>query len=627
MINRNLTNFTTPSDTTAYNISMKSSSGAGDLNWSFLAIRKSADIEPLVHIGNENIVNYMSVFNNTNVTLFVWNATNAVIYQETKSLTGNSSNNTLFQATGLTVGELKYNVLGCSQNQSASSRCSFASSNLTFTYGYTNETQSYNNNTFIGIEEDYLLNLSLAPGVSASANLIYNGTSYSASSSQSGGTFTFERSLIAPSVVTATNFTFFWQVTLNQGPTTYIFNSTQSQQQVFSINIDNCTSFNNRILNFTVRDEETQALISNPEVDIAVNIFDSSRETNVLNYSANFTTVNPVQVCLSQSIFNNTQYSLDTIVKYSKTDTYATEYYNIVDLTLNGTTPLQNINLYDLNINDSTDFKLIFTGSDFLPEPDALVYVEREYIADNNFKTVELPITDSNGETIVHLVRNDVRYNFRFVKNGVPIANFEKVVAFCQDVVIGDCQLSLASSNVDIADFSYTGLLDGLFFSSAPTFDQNTSTINFDYLISNGESKLVSINITRNDVFGNRSICSNSLDSSSGTLSCSVNPNLDTVFITKIYVDGINVITTTINNDPIDVGSIGYIAWFLLTLIMIFIFGDTKNGVMLSMIISYVGAVLLGFNKSSIVGLGSAGIWILIITLAGIYQLNKRRPQ
>ena len=77
------------------------------------------------------------------------------------------------------------------------------------------------------------------------------------------------------------------------------------------------------------------------------------------------------------------------------------------------TTAAQNITLFDLNLSDSTEFQLTFTGDDYLPLEDALIFIDRQYIAENTFKTVELPLTDSNGQTILHLVRNEVIYNIR----------------------------------------------------------------------------------------------------------------------------------------------------------------------------------------------------------------------
>ena len=42
---------------------------------------------------------------------------------------------------------------------------------------------------------------------------------------------------------------------------------------------------------------------------------------------------------------------------------------------------------------------------------------------------------------------------------------------------------------------------------------------------------------------------------------------------------------------------------------------------------SFIGAIALGITRGSIVGVGSAGIWVLAIAILGIWKLNKDNPQ
>ena len=278
-------------------------------------------------------------------------------------------------------------------------------------------------------------------------------------------------------------------------------------------------------------------------------------------------------------------------------------------------------------IGNSTVLKT-FTGDDFLPVEGALIFLDRQYIPENVFKTVELPITDDNGQTILHLVRNDVIYSIRVLDaSGTVLGSFDEITAFCEDSLLQNCQISLSSTSDISSTFNYDELT-GLSFPSPPTFDPATRTVSFTFVIPSGVVKTVSMNVTRNDVFGNRTICENSLTSASGTLSCSIGPEIsDTSLSTVIAVNGVTALFSTVKLDSSTLGSIGYVIWFVLTLVLIFSFGDSKSATLVALLMSYIGAVVLGLSNGTIIGFGAAGIWIIIITVLGIWRLNRERVQ
>jgi hypothetical protein len=311
---------------------------------------------------------------------------------------------------------------------------------------------------------------------------------------------------------------------------------------------------------------------------------------------------------------------MEAIMKYYA-DEYSQEYYNVEtsDFTL------QNINLYDLNSTISIPFKLTFTGTDFLPEEGVLVYVERQYIDENIFKTVELPKTDTNGQTILHLVRNDVIYNLIFIKDGAILRRFENLRAFCDDYSIGDCKINLNALSEAADIFIYDKVI-GITYDSAPIYNSTTNIVSFSYVSNDGITKNVTMNVERRDVFGNNSVCSNTLNSVSGTLSCNIGSGItDTSLVTILQVDGQTWISTSVQIDTIAYGQMGYVAWFLLALGLVFMFSKDKNGILLALLLSYLGAVSMGWILGGIIGLGSAGIWIIIITLVGLWKLNKNK--
>ena len=481
--------------------------------------------------------------------------------------------------------------------------------------------QTYNNITSSGATEDFEAEIKLGTALSITGSaIVYNGTSSVGSSSTSGNiTSLVVSDVLIPVVGTDTNFSFYWTLLLSDSS---IVNLSTQNQTVLNIDLDNCTVFTNRIFNFTSKDEEIQNTLSNATKEIAINVYSSDRTTLAFNLSGSFTD-NPTSICLNINLTGDSVYSLDTIIKYSAIG-YATEYYNIVDLELANDTEEQIISLFDLNSSDSLEFQLTFTGEDFLPVENALVFVERQYIVENTFKTVELPKTDSNGQTILHLVRNDVVYNIIVMKDGVVLGRFENLVAFCEDFAIGDCKISLNAIGEDSGVPNYNEEV-GILFDSAPTYNDTTKIVSFSFSSVDGSSKTVTMNVERRDVFGNTSICSNTLVSTSGTVFCSIGDISDTSLVTSVSIDEEIKLVSQVQVDTEAYGSMGYVVFFILSLTLLLIFGDSKNGIILSLLIGYIIAIAMGLVIGGLVGIGCSGTWILILTITAWYQINKNK--
>ena len=482
-------------------------------------------------------------------------------------------------------------------------------------------SNTFNKNTTEGNLESFSAKAILGSGLSIVAtSLIYNGTSNVGSNSIFGGITTLSVSnVLVPSVDINSNVSFFWSLLLSD---TAQVNLSIQNQTVFNLGVDNCTTFTKEIFNFTSVDEEKQTVLGNATKEIAINFFSADRSQVIFNISNTFFG-NTTLICLNNNLTGSSSYSVDAIIKYTAPN-YAIEYFNIVDFTLTNNTPLESIILYSLNITDSTDFRFTFTGEDFLPVEDALVLIERQYIADNNFKTVELPKTDANGQTVLHLVRNDIIYNIIIMKDGEVLGRFENLIAFCDDFTIGDCQIALNA----IAEASAPNFDEelGITFNGPPSYNDTTKIVSFDFISVDGTSKIIIMNVERRDVFGNTSVCSNTLFSTSGTLFCNTGNISDTNLVTSISIDGeIGIISNTQIATTPAFGTIGYVFLFFLSLMLMLIFGDSKNGVMVAVLIGYIASVALGWVVGGIVGAGSGGIMLIITTITAIWQINRNR--
>ncbi len=566
--------------------------------------------------------------NMTNATLNIWFQNDSNIFvQETNSLISPVKNNSNFSIGGFDFARnYLWNVEVCGINLTLDTVCSIGAKNFTLKTVEVNETFSLE--LVEGQNAQLTLDLSFEevdPNINAI--LTWNNTEFSAIKTSNNTNVRFVASFPVPGDVgssTGNNITHQWNYFLSNNA----INDTTSplNQTVFDLGIDDCSANTNRLFNFTVVDEEIQTFLPNATIDISVNIYNLGRDTLIANFST--TGLNPQEVCLSTALFNGTSLLIDTDVKYQDdVDPHAVEFYIISNQSLSSSSTNQNITLFDLNLTDSTSFLISVTGLDFLPLEGASIFLERQYIAENVFKTVELPRTDPNGQTILHLVRDDVVYNIRLVKGGVILQNFEGIRAFCEDPLLQNCQLSFAASSSIAEQFDYD-LLTGLAYSSPPVFDSNTSTISFNFIVPTGEAKTVVLNVSRNDVFGNRTLCQTSLTSASGTLSCSIDPGIsDTRLKSIVTVDGVTALLSSLDIDVSNFGPTGYMIWFIMTLLLVLIFGDSKIGVLSSLLISYVGAALMGISRDSVLGIGGAGIWIITITILGIWRLSRDKPQ
>ncbi len=498
---------------------------------------------------------------------------------------------------------------------------------------FVENSQTFNTITTSGARENFTINITYdtIKFSNIRASLFYNGTGVEGVKLGTGNTLEFNKVITIPGVTVNTNITFYWQIGLFNG-TWNDFNSSFNNQSVQIVNIDDCSTFNTLIYNFTILDEETQLVLPNSTVEIQLNLFDLTRTISIVNFSQKFNNTNPVQICFNGSILTNVNYSVDSVIRYFANDTfnnrsYVQESHNILNGLLSNSSIPNNIKLFDLNADDSTEFQLTFRDSSFSLAPNILVNLFRQYVADNDFKVVEIPLTDSNGQTVLHMVRNDVVYNLVMVdQNGNIVGVFNKIVAFCQDFTIGSCTIRLDAPTGENQIYSYTDDL-GISYTD-PVYDSGTGLVSFSFVSNDLTSRTVSVEITRNNAFGNRSVCTNSITAPSGTLSCDVSEVSDTdrfLFI-DIFVDDALKAQSTIDleGDDFNFGTVnGAFYAFLLILAIITMFMEDRQTLVIALLIGWAVVLGLGLINGVLIGAFSGGIWLIVCGIILIWKLNQ----
>lgn len=502
--------------------------------------------------------------------------------------------------------------------------------------GFVENSQTYNANTFIGNSEDFSVNVSYDSDVFSSiqASFYYNNTKYNGIKYGSGNTVMFNKTITIPSLSVKSNQSIYWTIELYDGSWSYI-NSTINNQTVDVIGIDDCSSYGTVIYNYTVYDEETKQNLSNTSVEIQINFYDKLKTVNFLNFSKLYSNTNPARVCLNISIPINVNYSIDSVVKYTANDTltnktYVNEHYSILSGDLSNTTVPNHISLFNLNKDDSTDFQLTFRDSSFSLAPNVLVYLYRQYVADNDFKIVEAPITDSNGQTVLHMVRNDVIYNLVFKDvSGNILGTFNKIIAFCQDYTIGNCIINLDAKGDTGTIYNYSSEL-GINY-TIPTYSNTTKLVSFDFITDDLSPKTISTEIVRNNQFGNRSVCTNSITASTGTLNCNVSSvsSTDRFLFIYIKVDDKLLSQTAIDleSESFGFGIVnGAFYAFLLILSILAFFSEDKSAMVLSLIGGWAIILSLGLISGRIFGtatITTGFLWLVVSGVIFMWKIHK----
>jgi hypothetical protein len=573
------------------------------------SIQSETSTTPVEHFFTSPFVNDYVSF----VEVWMYSTSGYTAYEGFDNLTlvTNTTSNIFSQnITGYAV----WNCESCN-NQS---ECDF-DTNRTINYNLYENSRTVPVSSSQGSTQSFILNLTATDSVT-SAYLNYNGTRYSASIS--AGTYTIiSTSMVIPSITADGSATIFWELFTTYGGV----NSTTSTMAVSTSTIDNCTNNHIPIYNFTIKDEESKTVLGVITGKVNAQVYSFDRSTLITNYSTTSSS-NYFALCINSTFGATEKFSIDTVVEYKATD-YSTEYYNMQNETLNNNYLYQNISLYDLNSTAAKVFKIVYKDAGYKAVEDAIIKIYRKYTGDLDlWKISEIPITDYKGETTASLVENNVIYSFYVYKYGTLLSSFENVFVKCQYSSIDQCTLNLddISSGISIIDVE-----EELDFNFTLGYNKTTRTVASVFNIPSGTSHLVSLVVTTNDAL-ETSVCTDSITSSSGTVSCVV-PNTfgNSTITAKLYKDGVfqSYGNIKLDQDPSDIyGG----ALVMLGLLMLFsLIGASLTGNPVVMIISFlIGIIaLVALNlvaSNGFLGAGSSVLFLVVAIIIILIKIGRR---
>jgi len=504
-----------------------------------------------------------------------------------------------------------------------------ATSNTSWIVSLSEISQTYNNFTVEGSSERFDVRVSVDPSYTIlAATLTYNGTDYS-------GTLTYEgshiynatKSIIIPQIGNEENVSFQWAFILNDST---VVNSLAHNQTIVNISIDDCTTNTKLLYNFTIYDEKNQNFIvndsnSNITANLNIQIYNYNGVSSIATYNKSFSGLNPFYICTNNNLSGGGNLTSYGEIEYSAEE-YATEFYHLQNESVNINDFPTKISLYLLNNSFNQPFKISYKNENLLPVSDALVIIERKYINENIFRVVEVPITDSFGETIGNLEKNDVIYNFIIKKGGITLATFNNKRVVCQNPTIENCIILLNNFGgaIEVTDFEEENDL-------AYTISHNRETrvVTVNFTVPSGTVSTYRINVTKQDALGSFA-CTDSVISSAGVLSCTVPASIGNSTVKAVLYRDDEMVAfgnLPLSQSPSEIyGSV--LILLSLFILLTLIGAGISDSPIYTIIFFMLGVILLGVlnlvANNGFIGGASTVLWVIIaIILISTKWRNK----
>lgn len=402
---------------------------------------------------------------------------------------------TFTSATGgiLTYSDMYYSDVGFYENNNIYSTTTYETKSETFIYNI-----SYNSNFY----------------TSSSANLIYDGVTYTPIKTVTTGAGTFTKTIDIPLINTSVqNKTFYWIVYLtNNTGQTETFNSSMFDQTVSSILFAQCnTTLATRAVNYSIYNETSRTLITSSFKSTFEYFLGSGSVKK--NTSVDLSGSNNYTFCISP----NATYNTDASIKLSTSGFLDRNYFLNNEYYSNTST---NEPLYLLDSTVGRNVILEFKDTSLRPLAGYYIETWRKYDALGIDLPVHIDKTDNFGQVVENMVENTVKYKFRFYdpNNTLVKSTNEYVVVACRYTVcvitfLNDQQTGIIGFN-NLSNYEYS-----LYF------DNSTNTFIYSWNDNTGSSPHHRLYVKKTTFGSDEVVCNTSSTALIGSLSCYVGGN------------------------------------------------------------------------------------------------------
>lgn len=319
------------------------------------------------------------------------------------------------------------------------------------------------------------------PGAISIALIDWAGTNYSMTADGSN----FTRWNVAPSSTTAFGAVGWLNVTYGGEYRVNMTNNISITVISPTLVICNATA-NQSIANFTFFDETTnESIINGTTIDATFWLWNEDRTVNT-TFSANWTNVTYVELCVYPNWANGW---LDSHQDYYSGDGSSAPQrsYFFLNQSVSNSTTL-NITLYLLNTTSGAKLTRFFVkDTDGSALENAFIYANRYYPEANIYQLVAMAQTDSQGYALSYLQPNAPWFVFDVTNAyGVSYREFEKQQIFC-DAALAYCSITLSLLAGGYANF--TTLWGGISYRILPWSTLSFSTF-YEFNMTASENDL-----------------------------------------------------------------------------------------------------------------------------------------
>ena len=497
------------------------------------------------YVSSDETINFTATFNITgtnsnnytwkNTTLYVWDNDGVIFDTNYTALSGNDTNATM-SIGEFTIGDYKWNYIAWYGNDTYTNY-TYATNNYTFEWRpFEINSQDYNEYVYETDNQRFNLSITTLPNIlSVTSKLNYNGSEYTGTTSCLVGVCDIYSIIDIPLISTGenVNYSYYWTITVYDGTSSYSFDTTEEtkEQNVTRIHLEKCAGiYTTETINFTAYREDNLTQINPFKIQ---GTFDSWLGSGDVKRSTSFNevSVESLKLCLTPT--TKSQFT-DALIEYSFNDeniTYVPRNYHFQNATL--TNISNEIKLYLLEAEDSTSFIIKVQDQKLSGVSDALVYIQRYYPQDGEFRTVQISKTDSNGETIGFYEVETVDYKHIIIKDGEVLLETSP-----QKVVGKSVPYTLTFTVGEALGFPWSVFEKDTNIQSTLKYNKTSMIVTFTYIDTTGgttSGNLIVYSFSNSNSTGT-TICDVSSIQSSATLTCNMT-GYDGTFVAYGYIE------------------------------------------------------------------------------------------
>jgi len=431
--------------------------------------------------------------------------------------------------------------------------------------GFLENSQTYTSSTYDTMIENFNLNITFDSTrySSVSASINYNGTSYLASTSDTGDTRVYSKNLEIPVVNSPQNHSFYWIISMTDADGYAQINSTFQNQTVNPSNFSYCTS-GNPAVNFSIKDGKTKALLSSNDFDINIKWKLNDSSTVFKSNSLSLSDLSNYTFCINtnKTFFTELAITLSSSGYATRNFFFDTQYINITT----------EQTLYLLNSSDARDIIVIVKDAGLTPLEDYRIKIYRYYESTGVYELVESDKTDVFGQIVASLEENDVKYKFEFYDpSNTLVKTLPNVIVACRSTICIQQFIIEDTTN----PFGYEVGEDE--YSWTFSFDNNTNIFTFSWVDNKDLSSVHRLEVTRNSLLnGTTYVCNTTSTLDSGVLSCSVGSDRNSYTASAFRTSGgtekrVDLLRTEVGNLSATFGLEGLFWSLILLMVMAFV--------------------------------------------------------